>query len=388
MNTHCFARLTAAFMLAGCVVMPVHASSLGTWTLEDISGGGSFRYALALNNAGAVTGYTDSGSGAWYHSPMTGLVHLGNPDLPGQPARPGRSGSSGLAINELGEATGRWSNAGHSRGFRYAPGAGLRDMGAVDIAPHGINDAGRVAGMAWLGDRQVHFTAEQDDTVTVHDTAVPVWSVVGLRNDDVIVANRWNDVDNGYSMAGLIQGDSWYELPLGDVNYSHAAGFNEQGMVVGARGRLDVETSTFVESAYAYSPTTGMLDLAASMPANVTFSSAVDVNERGWVIGRGMRGSGTTPFSFVHDLGTGTFVDLATALARDTPAGWTDIIPTAINDRGQIAGWGIYQGQERAILLTQAPVPEAGTVPMLWVGAASIAWMVRRRRVALARRPA
>lgn len=50
---------------------------------------------------------------------------------------------------------------------------------------------------------------------------------------------------------------------------------------------------------------------------------------------------------------------------------------SAINDLGQIVGFGLFGNQERAFLLT--PVPEPGTYALLLAGCASLGWSARRR---------
>jgi probable HAF family extracellular repeat protein len=59
-------------------------------------------------------------------------------------------------------------------------------------------------------------------------------------------------------------------------------------------------------------------------------------------------------------------------------SGWELVRAFAINDAGQITGHGIFQGQERAFLLTPVPEPSAA---LAGATAAAAAACVARRRV-------
>jgi hypothetical protein len=71
----------------------------------------------------------------------------------------------------------------------------------------------------------------------------------------------------------------------------------------------------------------------------------------------------------------GAISDLNDLVPDDS--GWTITRATAINDLGQIVGYGMIDGNEHAFLLT--PVPEPATLSLLALGGAAL---VRRRRVA------
>ena len=73
------------------------------------------------------------------------------------------------------------------------------------------------------------------------------------------------------------------------------------------------------------------------------FSSAFAINNRGQVIGW----SGSIAFIWSPEEGMRNLNDLVPA-----GSGWQLVLPTAINDRGQITGQGNINGQSHAFLLT------------------------------------
>jgi PEP-CTERM motif len=60
----------------------------------------------------------------------------------------------------------------------------------------------------------------------------------------------------------------------------------------------------------------------------------------------------------------------------DPTSGWSLEFGTAINDRGQITGWGVLGGQEHAFLLTT--VPEPSTFVLAGLGAIGVLRYFRR----------
>ena len=89
--------------------------------------------ANAISDTGFITGSNDSG--AFLHSPGTGLVTIGS------------STQAGLAVNELGQVAGFGSPSGFDRAFVYTPGSGVQYLSPPSSSnsyARGINDAGQV----------------------------------------------------------------------------------------------------------------------------------------------------------------------------------------------------------------------------------------------------
>ncbi|SDW34448.1 PEP-CTERM protein-sorting domain-containing protein [Nitrosomonas oligotropha] len=124
----------------------------------------------------------------------------------------------------------------------------------------------------------------------------------------------------------------------------------------------------------------GMIDLGAM---GGDWSAANGINNLGQVIGAAGYGSyGSNANAFIYS--NGVMVNLS-YLDVVIEAGWTSLYAKAINDNGQIVGFGILDGVSQAFLLSGAddedfyrsyvpfpltplPVPEPSTYAMLLAG--------------------
>ena len=86
------------------------------------------------------------------------------------------------------------------------------------------------------------------------------------------------------------------------------------------------------------------------------------LNDNGWVVGTYDLPGSTKYHGFLYD--GSTMIDINDLI--DPSSGWELFKPSDINNRGQIVGWGVYQGQNHAFLLT--PVPEPATAVLLVLG--------------------
>ncbi len=110
------------------------------------------------------------------------------------------------------------------------------------------------------------------------------------------------------------------------------------------------------EHAFVWTAGAGIQDLG-HLGAN--FSFAYGVNNRRQIVGSSMLGSFPFPSHAViweRDSVQGVVMtDLNTRI--DSNSGWILSEARAINDKGQIVGWGILNGEQRAFLLTPQPSP-------------------------------
>jgi probable HAF family extracellular repeat protein len=91
----------------------------------------------------------------------------------------------------------------------------------------------------------------------------------------------------------------------------------------------------------------GFVDLGV-LPGH-NYSVALGINQTGHIVGYSKGSGGNTQRAFIS-YNNGTMVDLNTALLNG--AGWTLYSAEAINNNGWIVGWGLYQSEYRAFVLT------------------------------------
>lgn len=374
-----FIRIAAGAAAALCAVSSWSVPLPGPYRLQDISGNGAFQRAEAVNNEGAVVGLTENGFGGYHWSAATGLTRIADPAFPGHVSDPVRGNAYAFDINNQGQAIGNWAPQADIRPFSYTQAGGPRDLGINDARAVDITDSGRVLGSIWRDAGQDYFIIEPDGSMTVHRPPVALQALVGLRDDGSVIANREGGAQFS-SRVGILSGDQWQDIPgIGGVR-SQAFGFNQEGAIVGSIG-VDVPGDYIMERAFAYTPDGGVVDLAAGLGPDLRYSVARSVNSHGLVVGYGSRGPDSEVFSYIHDLSTGSFLDLSAVVWPSTLEGWTHLIFTDINDSGQIAGYGLYNEQPRAFLMTPAPpVPEPSAVLLMAAGGLLVG-LVRRRSV-------
>ena len=147
-----------------------------------------------------------------------------------------------------------------------------------------------------------------------------------------------------------------YLRAFGRDQDSIGSAINNSGQVAGVRftSNGDCDEGPCVPTAFRYTDGIGMQDLG------VLPSYGLGINDAGDVVG-GFVGGQARPFLYTDALG---MVDLNTLIAPDS--GWVLREARDINNRGQITGTGLFNGEERAYVLT--PVPEPGALGLLAIG--------------------
>jgi len=270
---------------------------------------------LGINSAGQVVGRYGVGSGVL--SPSGGVpdgrafiwdATNGRQDL----GSLGGNRIEAVAINELGQVAGTSSHAGLpgdpfvEEPFIWDPAAGMQGLGSLGGIvgrAAAINNLGQVAGTSWLAD----FSERPF---------------------------LWDSV-NGMQNLGTLGG-----------NFGRAFGMSDAADVVGYS-----QISSGFAGAFLH---TGDGAIRSLTSINTPFTLALDVNNLGQIVGRGSRNS--MPVAVIWDELHGS-QDLATLTTTDF--NWQLETVTAINDRGQIVGYGWLNDEIRGFLLT--PVPEPST---------------------------
>ncbi len=282
--------------------------------------------AMAINNAGTVCGMWSGPTGAfcWRNGTLTELQPL-----------PGDDNVFVESINERGQAVGlsqstltfRRSAVVFVDGVAHA----VAIPQATDAAASDINNAGDIVG---------RYTARNGETVAwlarhgeIHDLgalgqANRNSSAAGINNRGQVVGTSSIDtltpIGNTQTRAFLYQQGAMTALPTPAGYSSVAARINERGQVIGRLEPNDASWETWRAALWDKDGLKVLLDQA---------SDARGINNRGQVVGAVLTGTG----GFFYEPGKGvrSLNDLI-----DTSTGWNIVYAQAINERGQIVGYG------------------------------------------------
>lgn len=335
---------------------------------------GPSSYVLGLNNNGRVVGYALGPSGAmrvlnWRagaNRTMSGLAAFDR--------------TFGAGVNVLGRVVGagqRLDASGaivESRALKWTGGvvSDLGTLGGRHAAALAINDAEWIVGYSTLpGESEVRAFIHRNGVMSPLTTlpgAVESYAydisnsryIVGTAVTVTTPARPWRFRD------GVVT-----PLPIPPGARTGAAyAVNESGVAVGT---YEISLYTGAHAAVMWQDTQ-MIDLG-NLGGALPYAVARDINNLGWVVGISLAPAGLTGFLWQE----GQMYDL-NALLFDPPQGLRVLSATAVNHRGQIAGSGMLEGREVAILLTPivSGIPTPGGPGVVVVSAVLIA--ARRRR--------
>lgn len=261
----------------------LYTPGVGVQALPGVTG-----RPAAINNAGQVAG--DNGS-AYLYTPGAGVSPV--------PAPVPNTFSAAYALNNIGAAAGTYrANATYNHAFVYTPGQGSVDIhgaagGGSDATA--INDAGVVVG---------HMSTE-----TGASRAFVYTSATGMT--DVGAGWLWDVNDNGLaagtfgtgladSVAVLFDTTTGMVTPLPfgpGWNRSGASALNDAGQAVGTA--FNVADDWY--RGFLYDPQAGVVGIASLVdPAlQMTFSEALDINNRGQILVMGWTATDTRPTAFL-----------------------------------------------------------------------------------------
>lgn len=312
------------------------------------SSGSGFSFGGSINASGQIAGTSNvydanhnyKGQAAFLYDQGT-LTNLGNFGTDAN----GFGNSGGGFINASGQIAGSSDlyDANHNytgkAAFLYDKGT-LINVGRFGTNPNGIsasearalNDAGQVVGVASAWDANHNF---QGDTAFLYD-----------HGTLISLGNFGTDIDG--------------------VGLSEAVAINSSGLIAGTSDVYDVYHVSKGHAAFLYDHGTllNLGNLGTDILGN-GYSQTLDINEIGQIIGVSTLYDAN--HAFVEDrpffYSGGVLYDLYSLLPQNS--GWSNLTLFDLNDVGQIVGYGLYNGQTTAFVISPNAVPEGDPIALL-----------------------
>ena len=316
--------------IAGVLASPTALARASSPFIQHLGTlGGDQSFALGINDHTAVVGYSAAANGLqhaflWRRGRMI--------DLGVAP-----SGISiATAINERGQVVGYSSSPSSTcpcHGFLLRNGV-LTDLGGLGgdrTIPRALNDRGDVVGGATTPDGAIHAFLWHDGVLT--DLGVGTGEAQGINKQRQVV---------GGTMLG--RAFLWEDGVLTDLGlppgmaFAGAFRINDRAQVIGTASPAGIK------AAMAFVWEDGAFTDLGSLGDRINIPRAI--NNRGDIVGN----SGGVAFLW-H---AGTLTDLGTLLPIGS--GWTSLVPTGINNSGQIVGVGSLTGIGTRAFLMRDPL--------------------------------
>ncbi len=370
MLTHRF--FFSALFVAVSLLSPGSNTSAATlYSVTDLGTlfGGSDK-AYGINNSGQVAGTSGARAVLYTNGTATNLGTL-----------PGGTTSVGLGINSGGQIVGYSNTSGAERGFIYSSGA-MTPLGSLTGGPsnaYGINDSGLTVGSSVASNSRLHAVlyGPSGSPTDLGTLGGPESHAYAINNNNQVVGyasalvTYFDAYGNPYvaeeTHAFLHNGSIMNDLgKLAGATYSYAYGINNNNQVVGWSG-----------NAFLYSG--GMMTSLGTLPGQGSFSKAFGINDSGQIVGAAyMLGLDPDPFhsqarAFIFE--DGTMNNLNSLI--NSGSGWILQEARDINENGEIVGWGLFNGQTRAYLLTPTAVPLPGA---FWLFGSGLMMLVAIRK--------
>lgn len=315
-----------------CIPIPEPTGPRG-YTIIDLGTlGGWTGNAAAINNLGQVVGEADTPSGyrhafLWENGVMTDLGVLQGDRI-----------SFAADINDYAQVACNSSYAGGSSWDAFLWDEGQRiELGDLDNSgalAYAINNSGQIVGMSEVYGQGRHgFLWDQGAMTDLYE----VFDIRGVHD-----INDFGELVVPVAGEGGPHAAIWSNgtiLDLGTLGglYSFGVAINDRGEVLGSSERAPGGDRNFYMFLWTGEK---MLDLDAG--GTLSFSQQDALNNCGEVVVGGRLYDGDITFR--------KFADMIPAEAR-----WYQFNARGINDRGQIVGYGTYQGLPRAFLMTPVP---------------------------------
>ena len=334
------------------------AAAWDQYTIRDIGSlpNGVGTYANGINRAGHVVGATylvhDNGT---IDAPSPVYYHHGKLDDVG-------GFGSAEAINDDDNIVGFLDNSLTSFDFHafFHEHGHTHDLGTLpgdqDSLAYGINDDNKIVG--YSSNDHVHafvYDGEMRPLGTLPGDTDSIASAI--NNKGQIVGQSYKEVQSANSEystghAFLYQDGHMHDIgSLPHTNVSSASGINDEGLIVGSANN---ETSTQTGPTHAFLYDGTMHDLG-TLGGPQSFAAAI--NRSAVIVGSSeISGDPSNPQSDAFVYRDGKMYDL-NDLIHKSKTTWTQLQQAnAINERGQITGWGFNSNGLRSFILTPVRV--------------------------------
>jgi probable HAF family extracellular repeat protein len=360
--------LRAAVVLALIGSAPALASSI-LFEITPLGGyGGSWSVASGINGSGIAVGSAALPSEivSAFISDGTGAVNPG--------WLPGASSSGAKAVNDSGQIAGTsyTSSGAQATVWQGGTGTAIGSLGGGESYGNAINNAGVVAGgSATAGGAGHAFTFDGGWTDIGLDLGMG-WSAAYGINDAGVVTGY------GERSSGIFEGFIWdggSVTALGTLGgaSSYAFGINNGGAVTGHAGTAGGQSHAFLYD--------GVMHDLGTLGGGSSYGYGI--NGAGWVVGYSWLFGDAGRHAFLFN--ESGMLDLNLLLLNG--GGWELQEAYGINDAGQIAGAGMFEGQRMAFRLdpvrSDIPLvhnPEPGTLFLMGLGLVTIGVLQRKRR--------
>lgn len=354
------------------------AFAIGPYTITAIETlGGDRNFANDISDTGFVTGNSRKAGGTqlfpyvWQAGVVEEIPIL--PDVP--------TFGRGFGVNDSGVVAGESGN-GPSKAFRYDSATDtIFDLGTLPGAngavANDINSDGRVVGVSGGRAFITSNTGGLIDLGTPLGTSDSSARAYAVSENGIVAGNARNMADTtSEPTLWLPDGSGSYTpmtigTPAGSV-FGEALAATDDGRAVG-RYSDPVSGQT---RAFFYDGSTSV-DLGLLTGETFDNARALDLNDAGQIVGYVADFDNAPSFGGAAVLWeSGNLFDLNSLVLAGN--GWNLLSAQAINNEGQIVGFGTFGGDTRAFLLT--PVPEPAALSLATLSAIGASILRRRRR--------
>jgi T5SS/PEP-CTERM-associated repeat protein/probable HAF family extracellular repeat protein len=330
--------------------------------------GGSFSQAKAISGSGEIAGEAYLAGNSAYHTALwtnssTPAIDLGT--LGGPNSQAYGINASGLVVgsaftNNSVQHAALWTNANSTA-------IDLGTLGGTSSQANGINASGQIIGSAGLtGDTATHAALWTNSS----SLAIDLGTLGGTSSQANDINSSGQIVGSAYTTgdvtahAALWTNSSSPAIDLGTLggSRSQANGINDSGQIVGA---ANLTGDTASHAALWTNSSSLAIDLGT---LGGTFSQANSINSAGQMVGWSNLTNGSS-HAVLWTSSASPAVDLNSLIP--TNSGWVLSYPYAINDSGEIVGYGTIGGTIHAFALI--PIPQ-NTTTNTWISAFGDKW--------------